>query len=175
MTRRRARAVVVDASVAASAGGAGATQSEAIACRDALKALLEGTVSAVMTSTLKNEWREHRSTYAHKWLLEMHGRRRVIVIYPPLHEATRAKMAGLSNGPRKAVQKDLHLVEAALATDKRVASRDDAVRSHFCSLCITVTALRHVQWVNPASNATALAWFRDGCPDAQAHLLRVPG
>jgi hypothetical protein len=47
--------------------------------------------------------------------------------------------------------KDCHLVEAALATDCRVASLDERARGHFATLAAAIEALRVIVWVNPAT------------------------
>jgi hypothetical protein len=44
-----------------------------------------------------------------------------------------------------AMMKDVHLLEAALATDKRIVSRDDTARNSFRG----IRDVRLVVWVNP--------------------------
>jgi hypothetical protein len=57
-----------------------------------------------------------------------------------------------------AVQKDLHLVEAALASDKIVVSLDDRAAAQLC-----VEATQDVVWVNAvAEGGHAIYWLRNG-------------
>lgn len=58
----------------------------------------------------------------------------------------------------KAVAKDLHLVEAALATDNIVVSLDDRASINLC-----VRATRDVVWVNAVRDGGhAIYWLRAG-------------
>jgi hypothetical protein len=59
---------------------------------------------------------------------------------------------------RKAVQKDLHLIEAAMATDNVVVSLDDRARADF-----RVEAAANVTWVNAfGAGGHAVYWLRKG-------------
>jgi hypothetical protein len=70
------------------------------------------------------------------------------------------------------VLKDCHLVEAALATDLRVASLDDRVRGHFGRLAGTIDVLRPILWVNPAiAEERVVDWLESGAPDQKRRRL----
>src|SRR5207249_2170396 len=69
--------------------------------------------------------------------------------------------------------KDAHLIEAALATDLRVVSLDDAARGHFCRLAASVDSLQRVVWVNPVIEGDeVIDWLTAGAPDKPARRLK---
>ncbi len=60
--------------------------------------------------------------------------------------------------PTPSAQKDLHLVEAALATDKIVISLDDRARSE-----LSVPAAAGVMWVHPVDEGGhVIYWLNKG-------------
>ena len=58
--------------------------------------------------------------------------------------------------------KDLHLVQAGLATDRLVASWDDTAKQDFSDLCGSIQELRDLIWVNPATDAGLSDWLEMG-------------
>ena len=70
--------------------------------------------------------------------------------------------------------KDAHLIEAALAADSRIASKDENARDHFRRLAATYATLRRIHWVNPAVEAEQIvAWrFEDGARPERSRRLR---
>ena len=69
---------------------------------------------------------------------------------------------------------DLHLIEAALATDRTVASVDKKVRAFFsgeASAC-QVEELRTIVWVNPElEEETPILWLERGAPAEPERML----
>ncbi len=71
------------------------------------------------------------------------------------------------------VAKDAHLLEAAIATDKLVSSRDDHARSAFRDAAVSLQELRPIVWVNPTRcEESPIRWLLDG---AQAEPHRMLG
>lgn len=175
MKPRRAVAVVVDASIAGSCGREGATHPHAAACLDTLKMVREGTTLEVaMSPALQREWEEHSSRYARKWLLNMRSSRRVRDVKAPLHSATRRAVRALRNdGVRQAIEKDMHLVEAAFDADERVVSLDEAVRGYLGLLVGKVADLRKLQWANPLASG-CLEWLKAHAPEDARWRLAPP-
>ena len=69
----------------------------------------------------------------------------------------------LSSSQLQAVHKDCLLVDAALACDKLVASRDDQMREILRKLCVDIHSLRNLVWVNPtAGGESPLRWLESG-------------
>ncbi len=66
-----------------------------------------------------------------------------------------------------------HLIEAAIAYDKTVASLDEEVRRLFKAAAQSVVAIKKVVWVNPVEPAEkSIEWLRDG---ARADTFRMLG
>ena len=62
----------------------------------------------------------------------------------------RIERAKLDQPLAAAIEKDRHLIEAALATDKRVASLDDRVRRHLRDHAAKLSEVPSMCWVNPS-------------------------
>jgi hypothetical protein len=72
------------------------------------------------------------------------------------------------------VQKDCHLVDAALASDHLIASLDEQLRGHLRQLTAVIDALRSISWVNPAiAKEAAVEWLEKGAPDEKKRRLRM--
>lgn len=147
------RRLVVDASVASAAGQTLVPRS--YRSREFLGEVLKISHRMVMTAALAAEWDRHQSLYAMRWRAEMRTRNKVVDITDVRNEEVRRQVA-----VSRAVQKDLHLIEAALATDRVVISLDDRAQAALC-----VEATREVTWVNAvAEGGHAIYWLRDGAP-----------
>jgi hypothetical protein len=58
-----------------------------------------------------------------------------------------------------------NLIEAALATDERVASLDDKVRRHLQDHCSKLPEVATICWVNPSNpDERVIAWLESGAP-----------
>jgi len=63
------------------------------------------------------------------------------------------------------MEKDRILIEAALISDKRVASLDDTVRDHFRRHRTRLAEVRAICWVNPdLYHAEVCEWLQSGAP-----------
>src|SRR3984957_2975155 len=110
--------LVIDAPVASAPGLT--MNPDSRRCREALQAVLGISHRATMTPLLRLEWKRHQSLFARAWLAEMTSRAKVEGIADVRNEDLRAEAPATASA-----QKDLHLIEAALATDKIVISLDD--------------------------------------------------
>lgn len=171
---RQPIAVVIDASIARACGRQGKDSSAAIsvACADALQAIKDAGLHAGMSEPLEEEWLRHASTFARKWLVQMFSRKRVRRLESvPLHAGLRRVLPTLPDeGIQRAIDKDLHLIELALVTDRRIISLDERMRLHLVNLTARVKALSRVHWATPR-HAACLVWLRTGAPDEPALLL----
>ncbi len=78
---------------------------------------------------------------------------------------TRIIRAELDEPVAAAIQKDRHLIEAALATDKRVASLDDRVRQHLRNHATKFSEALSICWINPnMPDEASTAWLESGAP-----------
>lgn len=66
--------------------------------------------------------------------------------------------------------KDLFLVEAALATDGIIVSRDDVAREYFRRAAAETDRLKSVIWVNPATDDLSLWLEGKGKPTPSMKL-----
>ena len=102
-------------------------------CREFLLAVLEICHHVVMTYPIKEEWDKHQSGFARRWRLSMVARKKLEVVQIEENYSLEEQFSQLAAHPRvlAIMDKDRHLIEAALASDKRVASLDDEVRTYF--------------------------------------------
>ncbi len=76
-----------------------------------------------------------------------------------------------SDNARDAMYKDACLIEAALATDRIVASLDEQVRELFRRATDRVGELRAIVWVNPEREEDdPILWLERGAP-ADSNLM----
>ncbi|MCA1614563.1 MAG: hypothetical protein LC795_10580 [Acidobacteria bacterium] len=175
MPAKKARRLVVDASVASAAGGKAATATAPKRCRDFLSTLRDETgCHVVIPPMLRDEWEEHMSGFTRVWLRNMTQRGRVIprdVVPSTRMRREIVRAAATKKTEADALQKDFHLVEAAIAYDKTVVSLDDEVRRLFKAAARSVIAIKKVVWVNPVEPAEkSIEWLRDG---ARAEPVRM--
>jgi len=77
----------------------------------------------------------------------------------------------MSEKHRRVLMNDLHLVEAAIATDGIVVSRDDTARDLFRAASATLGRLRRIVWVNPADEADPSEWLAKGATAEEGRML----
>ncbi len=70
------------------------------------------------------------------------------------------------------LEKDRCLIEAALATEQRVASLDDQVRGHLQATVLTLLEVAAICWVNPAKpEERCIDWLNSGAPAERSRTL----
>jgi hypothetical protein len=82
----------------------------------------------------------------------------------------------LTEKKRLEVKKDIHLIEAALSTDKIVVSLDDNTARRFFTLAAQgveeLSELKAIAWVNPDKpEETPIAWLKGGANPEPERLL----
>lgn len=161
----RSKRLVVDASVARSAGLETAPDPHSRLCREVLEAILSVGHRVVLSPECLAEWKRHRSGYSRLWLVRMISQRKVVFIESVRNEDLRRRLgqAELRDRERRAVEKDLHLVEAALPHDRIVLSRDEAMRQILGRVAVEIRELQALLWGNPAvEDEQIVAWLRGG-------------
>lgn len=106
----------------------------------------------------------------------MMARKKLLFINAPEDAALRDAIedAAETERGRHAMIKDVHLIEAARATDRTVVSLDDTVRALFGAASRHVRELGSVVWANPDREAEHCSeWLEKGAP-SQKHL-RIEG
>lgn len=96
----------------------------------------------------------------------MYGRRQVHHAQVGEDRDLRVRLAHVTpDTQRNVVERDAHLIEAAIATDRSVASGDERARSLFRDASKYLLELKQIVWVNPTDGGTnVLAWLRQGAP-----------
>jgi hypothetical protein len=173
---KKGRRLVIDASVAMSAGRRTAADPVSKDCRSFLEKMRQETRHhVVLPPPLRKEWDKHMSPFASTWLVAMAARGRVIsedigsntTRQREIESAAATKLTQV-----KALRKDFHLIETALATDRIVVSRDETVRRLFKAAAPRVVAIQKVVWVNPAAPAeNAIEWLLKGAPSEGTRML----
>jgi hypothetical protein len=166
MSKKRTRTccLVIDASVAHPAGTQHPTGPE---CSDFLTSVRSVCHRMAWSKNIKAEWDKHQSIFALQWLVTMMNLKKLREIKDEELTELREAIKTHSSDPNVApiMLKDVHLVEAALATDARVASLDDNARGHFSRLATAFDSLRPIIWVNPTiSEEKAVKWLEAGAP-----------
>lgn len=73
---------------------------------------------------------------------------------------------------QEAMEKDCHLVEAAIAADQIVLSLDETARGLFDQAAVRVGELRVVVWANPSKPEDGcLPWLEAGAPVEKSRQL----
>jgi len=170
-TRGRKR-LVIDTDVVQSSGSEKATDPRAVSCREFLRAVRSYNYRVVVTKEINAEWKRHRSGFAHEWKVSMYARRRIEDINPSENDTLLDKITTATNDPDEVevMQKDFHLLQAALETDKIVISLDQTVRNLFANASQQVGEIRIIIWVNPERTLEEqpIPWLKNGAP-AETH------
>jgi len=163
MTGKMSRRLVIDASVARSAGETEDPVSKR--CREFLLAALTICHKLVVTRELEKEWNKHQSGFFISWRVAMTSADKEDDRGSLHDEKFRKKIEklGLSESEEAAALKDAHLIEAARDTDCAVASRDDTVRKIYKRASDRVREVKPIAWVNPVKNSESpLEWLKSG-------------
>jgi hypothetical protein len=127
-----------------------------------------------MTEPIREEWDEHQSRFARRWLRSMFARRKVDRLQVSADPTFREHLSEAAPDDTVAaiMAKDCHLIEAARAADRSVLALDDSVRDHFRRAASQVRELREVSWVNPCSaEEEAVRWLAEGAPRERHRFL----
>ena len=162
MEKKKPRQLVIDADVARSASES--THPISSACRRFLDTMSKFGHHVVMTDSIWKEWRRHISDFSRSWLVHMYRRSLVLWIEVDENETLRVCIgAALRWDQREAANKDAHLIEAAIATDRLVTSRDEKARKLFRNASVHVRQLRTIVWVNPTqADERPIDWLGNG-------------
>lgn len=176
MAKKVSRRLVIDASVARSATLA--ENPTSISCRRFLEVVLNVCHKVALSREIEQEWQnvallirstadEVRIRFLKDWMLAMQRRGKLLRPLVERDQSLRSKInrLGLPGNARQEIEKDLHLVEAALAHDRIVVSRDDSVHELLRSITGNCAEIRKVMWCNPVTLAgEVMAWLDKGAP-----------
>ncbi len=163
--------VVVDACVARRSGEG---SEQARTCRDFLTAMLQERHAAAFSTRIREEWERHMSRFSRHWLVRMHARRLVRNVTPQPRDDLLTGLLRQCECPAEedAARRDKKLLDAACATDRRIASTDEVARAFFSKASNMVEEIQTVLWVNPERpSGDAEQWLRDGAPHCREYCL----
>ncbi len=131
--------------------------------------------SVVMCKQLKEEWNEHRSFYAKKWLASMIARKKVRMVKPEQHAAS---WIDANIGDERDIgiaKKDSHLIDSALFADRFIASNDSTARRVFCALSGSCGQIRCIKWFNAVSDKDFLStYLEEQCFVPDEYYVKQP-
>ena len=167
------RLIVIDASIARSAGPENATHPTSKSCRDFLLSVLDVCHRAAFSKELKEEWREHQSGFARQWKTSMFARKKIESIDSKPNDKLRSLIQEIGKeNVRDAMLKDVHLVEAASSSDGIVASLDETVRNLFRMHAKSIASIGATCWVNPTvAEEESVEWLQAGAPSESNRQL----
>lgn len=169
--------LVIDCSIGHAASDSPLSDSiAALHCAEFLAIVRNEGYQMAWSNAIEHEWERHQSTFAVQWLASMMSlkklRRLAVAESKDLRE--RVEELCIDAAVIPIVLKDCHLIEAALATDSRIASTDDNARGHFTGLAQNIEMLRAILWVNLAKKGErAIAWLEAGAPAQKKRCLHV--
>jgi len=177
MPKKASRRLIIDASIARAAGREEAIHPTSKHCCEFLTTVLKVCHRIVITPDILQEWKKHQSRFASTWLSQMYGRKKV-------HDEVGATVDNkLRNGIKQhtgsekdcaAMLKDIHLIEAAQATDQTVISLDETVRKLFNLSTKHIGVLKNIVWVNPdKADEQPFLWLKNGAKPEKKRLLGV--
>ena len=151
-------------------------------CRQVLTGVRKLRYRVVTTALILREWercrpkkgRLRRQKFASDWLALVGARGAFYVLDVPPDEELRRRIDELDveEGIRQILRDDIHLIEAALATDRIVISRDAQAWKHFNDAAYRIEVLRSVAWVDPCkAEADCIIWLKNGAKLQEELLL----
>lgn len=171
-----AKRIVIDACVAFSCGTSEHPHSSN--CRRALDLIATHRHKIVLYPDLQEEWDRHQSNYFIRWRATMIAKKlfcridNVVRLHDLRTQLDTILQSTISENDKKAILKDLHLIEAAIETDKIVLSKDEAARLLFRGVCTTVPDVRRILWGNPVIEQENIEdWITQGFRPAQGRYL----
>jgi hypothetical protein len=176
MDKAKSKRLVIDADVLHSAGGEDATHPTAKHCRDFLKAVLTICHRVARTPLMDEEWNRHCLKFSRKWRVRMCSRKKLESVQTDPSGGQSllrsVEVTVKSDKETEAVRKDIHLIHAALATDRSIVSCDETVRQLFGNASSTVHELSPIVWVNPdRDEETPILWLENGAEAEPDRML----
>lgn len=172
MARKFSRKLVVDSDILCSSGNTNEDDRSYIS-RQILESILIICHRIVVTPALREEWKTHCSRYGITWLRQMRNKNKVVVLNDSIFlEDLRNQLPcqTLSAKQNNALEKDMHLLEAALETDRRIISYDESVHNYICKA--KLDGVEKIIWVNPENDEDkCLEWLAGGAKEEKHRQL----
>jgi hypothetical protein len=116
-----------------------------------------------MSPEILAEWVKYRVPIAITWLTAMRQKDRVHDVTPPEFGELHSKIEACAKGEAQLrhMIEDLHLIKAALVTDRTVISGDREAQQLFAKATPDIKELRNIVWVD-ANEEGVVAWVQGG-------------
>lgn len=167
MREKNSKQLVIDADVARASGSRILPHPTAKHCRDFLAMVSSLNYHIVMTAKLSKEWTKHASNFARRWRVSMETSNKVCAISLSDDQVLYAQISSTAKSKKQVeeIEKDFHLLQAALATDQTIVSCDEKIRRLFARASQQVDEIRDIIWVNPdRAKEEPIAWLQNGAP-----------
>lgn len=173
MANQDSRRLVIDTNIARSAGES--ADSISSACRRFLETVLDAGHRVVMTDPIRKEWHRHQSIFSTVWFGQMTEQEKVVEVDGEHDDMLRKRIDALvPPEQRNLAAKDVHLIEAAIATDRLITSNDGRVRRAYRNVANEVEELKQIVWVNPTRDEeTPIEWLQNGAMAEANRMLGV--
>jgi hypothetical protein len=162
------KVIVVDADVARACNPDRSPATVSGRCARVLLSILRICHRLAVTEAGKREWADHQSLFFSTWRTEMESREKCDECPDALPAALTDRIVGAVTTGRAEwrVRKDLHLLGAALASDRIVVSCEDKARRDFAGAAASVGQIADVHWVNPRLGdlTEIVSWLEEGAP-----------
>jgi len=177
MSKSNSKCLVIDASVARAAGPPHTSHPTSSNCRNFLENVLKICHRIVMTPEIRTEWDQHQSRFARQWLATMVAKKKLVALKNLPTDSSLwecLEKIAETDQQRSEIIKDIHLLEAALASDKTIISLDEKTARKFFTLAAqTSSILQKIAWVNPdrVEEEQPIAWLERGAIPEEKRLL----
>jgi hypothetical protein len=175
MIPKNPKRIVIDASVSYSASDLKPDADLVVRlCCETLETIQKYNYQLVFTEEIIYEWNKHSTKFSRRWLRNMLERKRVVKISISEDKSISQKvnLVVTDIGVRKLILKDCHLVDAALAADRIVLSRDEQVKYHLCRYAEVILEIQQICWMNPADpDEKVVAWIKSGAKHSDCRKL----
>jgi hypothetical protein len=148
----RSRLLVIDASIAQSSGETEHPVSKI--CREALNCILKICHHIILTRTIREEWKHHKSKFARKWLCAMYARKKIKNIEDAALPEVTIKQSNVSQNDLIGLEKDLPLIQGACAGDGIIITRDEEITKIWSRCREHIKTPQFVRWINPVHDGT---------------------
>src|SRR5262245_6553644 len=132
MSKKRTRTycIVIDASIAKAAGSLESHDPSAALCRAFLETVRNACHRMAWSQAIVAEWERHKRGFAAQWLVSMRSLRKLRQVANETQQdlVEAIEEHSTDQGVIRKMLDDVHLFEAALATDLRLASLDENAR-----------------------------------------------
>jgi hypothetical protein len=164
--KTKSRRLVLDASLMRAVGVSDAVDAGSQRCHEFLVKVRAIYHRVFLSSAIETEWMKHRSNVASDWIVSMTGIRKMDFFEISADAGLRLRIQEAATKTTWPIMlKDIHLIEAALSSDRRIISLDENAKRHFATASAKIEELRDIIWVNPKdAKADPVGWLERGAP-----------